>query len=66
MRSWIIIGLEGLCDDFGYCEPYTAAEIIRKQQAAGNIQCEADIEAIANRFKCKIKWMEEADNGEED
>lgn len=56
MRSWAILGLEGLSDDFGYCEPYTAAEEIRRRLAAGMQLTEQDIEAIARMYGCRVKW----------
>lgn len=56
MRKWTIVGLEGLCDDNGFCEPYTAGEVIRAKQAAGEHLTEADIEEIARRFHCRVKW----------
>lgn len=55
MRTWTIVGMEGLCDDWGFCEPYTAADIIRKKQAAGEMT-EAEVEAIARRFNCRVVW----------
>lgn len=56
MRSWAILGLEGLSDDFGYCEPYTAAEEIRRRLAAGMQLTEQDIEGIARMYGCRVKW----------
>lgn len=56
MRSWTILGLEGLSDDFGCCEPYAAAEEIRRRLAAGEQLTERDIEAIARMFGCRVKW----------
>lgn len=56
MRNWMIVGLEGLSDDFGCCEPYTAAEEIRRRLAAGEQLAERDIEAIARMYGCRVKW----------
>lgn len=56
MRNWTIIGLEGLSDDWGCCEPYTAAEEIRRRLAAGKYLTEQDIEAIARMYGCRVKW----------
>lgn len=58
MRTWTIVGLEGLCDDNGFCEPYTASEIVRKKLAAGEIQSEAEVEEIAARFHCRVEWKD--------
>lgn len=52
----MILGLEGLSDDFGCCEPYTAAEEIRRRLAAGKQLTEQDIEAIARMYGCRVKW----------
>lgn len=56
MRSWTILGLEGLSDDFGCCEPYTAAEEIRRRLAAGVQLTEQDIVGIARMYGCRVKW----------
>lgn len=56
MRNWTIIGLEGLSDDWGCCEPYTAAEEIRRRLAAGEQLTEQDIEDIARMCGCRVKW----------
>lgn len=56
MRSWTILGLEGLSDDFGSCEPYTAAEEIRRRLAAGVQLTEQDVEGIARMYGCRVKW----------
>lgn len=56
MRSWTILGLEGLSDDFGCCAPYTAAEEIRRRSASGEQLTERDIEAIARIYGCRVKW----------
>lgn len=55
-RSWTIVGLEGLCDDFGFCEPDAAAHAIRSRIAKGEDLSETQIEEIANRFHCRVKW----------
>lgn len=58
MRNWTIIGLEGFSDDWGCCEPYTAAEEIRRRLAAGEQLTEQDIEAIARMCGCRVKWKD--------
>lgn len=58
MRSWTILGLEGLSDDFGCCEPYTAAEEIRRRLAAGVQLTEQDVESIARKYHCRVEWKE--------
>lgn len=58
MRSWTVLGLEGLSDDFGCCEPYTAAEEIRRRLAAGESLAERDIEDIARKYHCRVEWKE--------
>ena len=58
MRKWTIYGLEGLCDDNGYCEPYTAADEIRRRIALGKEVTEEDVERIARIYHCKVKWEE--------
>lgn len=55
MRNWTILGLEGLSDDFGSCEPYTAAEEIRRRLAAGESLAERDIEDIARKYHCRVE-----------
>lgn len=57
MRQWIIVGLEGLSDDFGLCSPDCAAEVIRSRLAAGQTLSEQDIEDIAYRFYCRVEWQ---------
>lgn len=56
MRKWTILGFEGLSDDFGCCEPYTAAEEIHRRLAAGEQLSEQGIEAIARMYGCRVKW----------
>lgn len=56
MRKWTILGFEGFSDDFGCCEPYTAAEEIRRRLVAGEQLTERDIEAIARMYGCRVKW----------
>lgn len=56
MRKWTILGFEGLSDDFGCCEPYTAAAEIRRRLAAGEQLSEQGIEAIARMYGCRVKW----------
>ena len=56
MRSWTILGLEGLSDESGLCELYTAAEVIRRGLAAGGQLTEQDIEGIARMYGCRVKW----------
>ena len=56
MRSWTILGMEGLSDDFGCCEPCTAAEEIRRRLAKGETLSEQDIEAVARMYGCRVKW----------
>ena len=55
MRKWTIVGLEGLCDDWGYCEPYNAAEAIRSRQAKEDLT-ESEVEEIAKNFNCRVCW----------
>lgn len=55
MRSWTIVGLEGLCDDFGYCQPYTAGEIIRCRMDKEELS-EEEVERIAQMFNCRVIW----------
>ena len=59
MRKWTIVGLEGLCGDFGYCEPFEAGEAIRRRQRSGEELTEQDVEAIARRYKCRVVWEDE-------
>lgn len=61
MRTWTIMGLEGLCDDWGYCDPYSAADTIRRRQAAGENLTEQHIEKIARMYHCCVKWEEQND-----
>lgn len=56
MKKWKIIGQEGLCDDWGYCEPYTAAEIIRRRMIKDPKMTEEEIEKIAQNYNCYVKW----------
>lgn len=56
MRKWTILGFEGLSDDFGCCEPYTAAAEIRRRGGAGEQLSEQGIEAIARMYGCRVKW----------
>lgn len=56
MRNWTILGLEGLSDDWGWSEPYAAADTIRRRQAAGENLTEQDIEKIAQQFGCRVEW----------
>lgn len=56
MRSWTIVGLEGLCDDWGWCEPDAAASEIRRRKANGEHLTERDIEDIAHKHHCRVKW----------
>lgn len=56
MRKWTIVGLEGLCDDWGFCEPDAAADAIRRRVAAGEDLTEADVDRIARNFNCRVKW----------
>lgn len=58
MRKWTILGLESLSDDFGYCEPYSAAEEIRRRLANGETLSERDVEAIARMYHCRVEWKE--------
>lgn len=60
MRKWTIVGLEGLCDDWGWCEPDAAANAIRLRKAAGEELTEQDVEEIARRFHCRVKWEDDA------
>lgn len=57
-RSWTIVGMEGLCDDWGFCEPDAAANAIRAKIAKGEELTEDQIEEIARRFHCRVKWEE--------
>ena len=56
MRKWTIVGLEGLCDDWGCCEPDAAADAIRRRVAAGEDLAEEDVERIARNFGCRVRW----------
>ena len=56
MRKWTIVGLEGLCDDWGWCEPYSAADEIRRRQAKGEQLTEQEIEDIARKYHCRVEW----------
>ena len=60
MKTWTIIGLEGLSDDFGYSEPEAAADAIRRRQMHEDLSPQ-DIEDIAYRFHCRIKWEDTDD-----
>ena len=57
-KIWIIHGLEGCSDDFGYCEPYVVGEAIRRRQAKGKELTKEDIERIARNFGCWVEWKE--------
>jgi len=46
MRKWTIIGLEGLFDDFGYCEPDAAATDIALRIVHGQHLSEQDMAAM--------------------
>ena len=50
--------MEGLCDDWGFCEPDAAANAIRSRVAKGEVLSESQIEDIAHRFHCRVKWNE--------
>ncbi len=56
MRKWTIMGFEGLSDDWGWSEPHAAADAIRRRQAAGEELTEQDVEEVARRFHCRVKW----------
>ena len=56
MRKWTICGYEGLCDDWGYSEPYTAAAEIKRRIAQGKEMTEEEVEKIANLHHCYVKW----------
>ena len=56
MREWTIVGREGLCDDWGWCEPDAAAAAIRQRQAAGEELTEEDVERIARLCNCRVRW----------
>lgn len=58
MKSFYVKGLEGLCDDWGCSEPFTAYDVIRRRLDAGEQLSEEDIEEIARRFNCRIVWGE--------
>ena len=57
MREWCIVGLDGLCDDYGISEPYWAAEVIRSRLADGQSLTERDIEDVAHKFFCRVEWQ---------
>ena len=56
MRKWTIVGLEGLSDDWGCCEPDAAGEVIRRRQAKGEDLSEEDVERFARNFGCRVQW----------
>lgn len=58
MRRYEIWGLEGLCDDCGYCEPYAAGEAIRNLSAKQELS-EEEVERIARNYHCRVKWLED-------
>ena len=57
MKTWTIIGYEGLSDDCGCCEPEAAADAIRQRQQSEKLSPQ-DIEDIAYHFHCRVKWEE--------
>lgn len=58
MRRYEIHGLEGLCDDNGWCEPYAAGEAIRNLSRKEELS-EEEVERIARNYHCRVVWMEE-------
>lgn len=56
MRRYEIHGLEGLCDDWGYSEPYAAGEALSRKQELS----EEEVERIARNYHCRVVWLEEA------
>ena len=56
MIKGTIVGLEGLSDDWGCCEPDAAGEVIRRRQAKGEDLSEEDVERIARNFGCRVQW----------
>lgn len=57
MRRYEIYGLEGLCDDWGYSEPYAAGEAIRSLSRKQELT-EEEVERIARNYHCRVVWME--------
>lgn len=56
MRSWTILGLEGFSDDWDCSEPHAAADEIRQRQANGELLTDQDIEVVAQKYHCRVKW----------
>lgn len=60
-RQWMIVGREGLCDDFGFCEPDAAACEIRRREDSGEHLTEQEIEQIARNYHCHVVWGRRGD-----
>lgn len=55
MRNWEIRA-NGPCDDWGESEPYAAGDAIRRYLEEHQGATESDIEQIAKRYRCSVRW----------